>query len=224
MWPKIRAGLAVGLGILLLGLVIFSVTRPKPAIGSVWHEGMTLGDKEKARNHFIVYMDIFCPFCDSFSRAWLDNKEEFMRTYIDSNEVFLEYRLAALLAGIMPNSERGGESGYCAADQGEFWAWYTNLLAKLWEDYQSRGVNIPVLGDDYYIDAARDTDIDIDKFTACLENNEMLVELNRRTADTQRNITGGVPYFVFNDFVSSGFEGGWNAVKTMFKAGGAVVE
>jgi predicted DsbA family dithiol-disulfide isomerase len=60
-----------------------------------------------------------------------------------------------------------------------------------------------------------------DDFAACLGDHKTLAELNQNTARAAQMLPSGVPYFVFNDFTGSGFEGDWARVKVMFEAGGA---
>ena len=76
---------------LLLSLIIYNAT--KPVDYTPWNEAMTLGNKETAKHHFIMYTDIFCPYCDKFSNALRANAEEFQKTYLEDNNVFFEIRI-----------------------------------------------------------------------------------------------------------------------------------
>jgi protein-disulfide isomerase len=227
---KIKVILFVALGVLVVGLVIYNASLPpKPTDFSqkAWHEAMTLGNAS-AENHFIVYTDIFCPYCDNFSRAWADNEEEFRRDYIDNNKIYLEYRLTDIISDHSPNAERGGEGGYCAAKQGAFWEYYRTMLDKLQKDYHSKGIGvsktspkIPELDDAYFVEPAKAVArLDVAQFESCMNSHETLPELKQNTAKAGAVVNGSVPYFVFNDFVTSGFGGDWATVKMMFKAGG----
>ncbi|MDR2336661.1 MAG: DsbA family protein [Candidatus Nomurabacteria bacterium] len=233
MREKIKVILFITLSTLVVGLIIYNASMPKkPADFSkkAWHEAMTLG-KADAENHFIVYTDIFCPYCDDFSRAWAEHESEFKSDYIESGKVYLEYRLTDIISDHSPNAERGGEGGYCAATQGTFWEYYHEMLKKLQEDYHSKGIGvsktspkIPELDDDYFVEPARAVaeyaTLDVGKFESCMKNHEALPELKQNTTKASAVVNGSVPYFVFNDFVSSGFGGDYATVKMMFKAGG----
>jgi protein-disulfide isomerase len=228
MWSRLKTIILVLLGAGIVGLIIVNavVTKPTPSY-TVWSEAMTMGNKE-AEHHFTVYTDIYCPYCDNYSRALEENLDEFQRDYIDSGKVFYEIRLTDMIADHSPNSERGGESGYCAADQNKFWDYYHGILSQLKDDYHSKGIGtsktspeIPKLDDDYYIDVARKVDgLDVAAFTDCLTDHKMLDTLNQNTTKAAQTISSGLPYFVFDEWTSSGFEGDWKTIKSMFRAGG----
>jgi protein-disulfide isomerase len=234
MKSGIKAILFIALGVFVVGLVIYNAANPnKSSSGAkAWNEAMTLGNAE-AENHFIVYTDIFCPYCDEFSRAWSEREDEFRQEYLDNNKVYFEYRLSDIISDHSPNAERGGEGGYCAAAQNAFWPYYHEMLKKLKEDYHSKGIGvsktspkIPELEKAYFVDPAKTAasyaELDVEKFETCMNEHEMLPELKKNTARASAIVGGGIPYFVFNDFVSSGFGGGdWATVKMMLKAGGA---
>jgi protein-disulfide isomerase len=227
MKEKIKVILAIGLGVLVVGLVVYNATLPKKAEDTggakAWNAAMAKGNPE-AKNHFIVYTDIFCPYCDNFSRAIMDNAVEFEENYLTNDAVYYELRLTDIISDHSVNSERAGEAGYCAAKQGKFWQFYEGILAKLWEDYHSKGIGtsktspkIPELDDEYYLVGEG---LDMEVLSGCLEGHETLKELKNNTTKASAVVKGSVPYFIFNDFVSSGFGGDWATVKMMFKAGG----
>jgi protein-disulfide isomerase len=209
----------------VVALVVFNSSRQPEVEKEVWVEQMTLGQSD-AQNHFIVYTDMMCPYCDNFSRVIIDKMDELRRDYLDTGKIYLEYRMTDIIADHSVNSERAGEAAYCAATVGEFWSWYGGSLEKLWEDYHSKGIGtsktapkIPLLADEYWTEKLGDIDMG-DDFAKCMEDHSSLAELNRNTARAAKILPNGVPYFVFNDFTSSGFEGDWARVKAMFQAGG----
>lgn len=229
MWSKARTIVFISLAVIIIGLFIVNaiVTKPDKSYGA-WSSAMTMGNTDADR-HFIVYTDIFCPYCDNYSRVVEDNFDEFKRDYIDTNQVFYEIRLTDMISDHSVNSEMGGESGYCAADQGQFWDYYHVILAQLKVDYHDKGIGvsktspeIPKLDDEYFYRAARKiSGIDIGKFETCLNNHEKLAELNQNTQKASKAAVQGLPYFVFGDWSGSGFDGNWKTVKSMFSAGGA---
>jgi hypothetical protein len=224
----VRTIIFVGVAVLILGALVVNAIVTKPPM-DVWNENMTMGDKDAAK-HFVVYTDMFCPYCDKFSQLIAKNAKEFKKDYLDSKEVYFELRLTDMLKDSHSvNSERGGEAGYCAAAQGrdQFWNYYHAMLDKLDKDYHDKGIGvsktspeIPKLGDDYYFTAADTAGIDRGKLESCMKKNETLSELNANTAKIPAGASG-LPYFVFSGWTSSGFDGDWSTVKSMFKAGGA---
>ena len=127
---------------LLLSLIIYNAT--KPVDYTPWNEAMTLGDKETAKHHFIMYTDIFCPYCDKFSDAVQANMEDFNKHYIEDENVYFEIRMTDMnyKSGHSNNSKPGGEAAYCAADQGKFWEFYHEALSTLYEDFHSKGIGV----------------------------------------------------------------------------------
>lgn len=215
---KVKAILAVAAVGFIVALVIFNASRPIEADPTVWNTEMTKGT-EGTGKHYIMYTDIFCPYCDKFSNALTANKADFEANYIDNGKIFYEMRITHInyLSGHSDNSKPGGESAYCAAKQQKFWPYYESILAKLYQDYHSKGIGVsktsekmPNLDVSYFYQAAETAELDLDSFKTCMENHETLAELEKNTTRAQKQIESGVPYFVFGDFKFSGFDGNWN--------------
>ncbi|MDR1300532.1 MAG: DsbA family protein [Candidatus Nomurabacteria bacterium] len=225
MENKTRTIILIVIALLFIGVVIFGMTKKDSPQGEViaWNDNMTMGSRDAA-HHFIVYTDVFCPYCDNFSRVLEENTEALQEEYLDTGDVFLEYRMTDMISDHSENSTRGGEAAYCAAEQGKFWEFYEAILAKLWDDYHSKGIGtsktspeIPKLDDEYYISAS--DEVDKDALKTCLDEHQTLETLKSNTRKASRLVNGGVPYFAFDGWTGSGFEGNWSTVKAMFAAG-----
>ena len=220
MQKAIRIGVLVLVIGFLGALIIFNSINPAPVDMAVWNDQMAKGNKETAKHHFIMYTDIFCPYCDKFSDAVAANMEHFEKHYIEENNVLFEIRVTDVNYenGHSTNSRPAGEAAYCAAKQGDFWSYYYALLAKVYKDYHSRGIGvdrysekIPTLGMNYFYDIADDLEsIDREKLVSCMENDETVAELDKNTKEAQKKINGGVPRFFFDKFTADGFAGTWN--------------
>ena len=235
MQKAIRVGILVLVIGFLGALVIFNSINPTPIDMTVWNEQMTKGDKETAKHHFIMYTDIFCPYCDKFSDAVAANLDHFENHYIKDNNILFEIRVTDVnyVNGHSQNSRPAGLAAYCAAKQGDFWSYYYALLAKIYNDYHSRGIGvdrtsekIPTLEMSYFYDITDNLEsIDREKFTTCMENNETAAELDKNTKEAQKKINGGVPRFFFDKYTADGFAGNWNTtsdyeqVKLLMDAG-----
>jgi protein-disulfide isomerase len=212
--------------VVLLVVALFIYNAPKAnkkANNKAWNTAMTKGNPENP-NHFIEYTDMFCPYCAKFNRAL---GKDFEKDYIDNDKVFFELRLTDIIAEHSVNSTRGGETGYCAARQAKFWPYYDAILAKLKTDYHDKGIGvsktspkIPKLEDAYFLAAARTAKLDVEQLETCLATGEGLQELRANTTKAAQKLPSGVPFFVLNDYYSSGFEGDYNTIKLMLKAGG----
>lgn len=235
MQKAIRVGLLVLIIGFLGALIIFNAINPAPVDMTVWNEQMTKGDKDTAKHHFIMYTDVFCPYCDKFSDAVAANMEDFDKNYIEDKNILFEIRVTDMnyVNGHSTNSRPGGEAVYCAAKQGDFWSYYYALLAKIYKDYHSRGIGvdrdsekIPTLSMDYFYDIADGIDtLDREKLVSCMENDETVKELDDNTTKAKSKVNGGVPRFVFDKYVADGFLGNWNTdndykqVKLLMDAG-----
>ena len=218
----------------IFGLFVYNALNGTSFEGSAWNEQMTLGDASTAKHHYVMYTDIFCPYCDKFSDAVAAHKDEFMTDYIEDKKIYFEIRVTDMnyLAGHSNNSKPAGEGAYCAAKQEKFWDYYYALLGQIYKDYHSKGIGIdrnseriPDLEMDYFYKVAKNTDLDYDSFVSCMENHETEEELNKNTQRAGNIVGGGVPYFTFDKFVTSGFAGNFDAdkdyeqVKLMMEAG-----
>ena len=220
MQKAIRVGLLVLIIGFLGALIIFNAVNPAPVDMTVWNEQMTKGDKDTAKHHFIMYTDVFCPYCDKFSDAVAANMEDFDKNYVEDKNILFEIRVTDMnyVNGHSTNSRPGGEAVYCAAKQGDFWSYYYALLAKIYKDYHSRGIGvdrdsekIPTLSMDYFYDIADNIDtLDREKLVSCMENDETVKELDDNTTKAKSKVNGGVPRFVFDKYIADGFLGNWN--------------
>ena len=220
MQKAIRVGILVAVIVFLGALVVFNTVNPTPPDMTVWNEQMTKGDAATAKHHFIMYTDIFCPYCDKFSDAVAANMEHFDQHYIIDKNILFEIRVTDVNYenGHSENSRPAAVAAYCAAKQGDFWTYYYSLLANIYEDYHSRGIGvdrnsekIPALELSYFYNIANDIEsLNYEQMKQCVENNETLDEVVKNTAEAQKKINGGVPRFVFDKYTADGFAGNWN--------------
>lgn len=197
---------------------------------TVWHKEMLLGD-ENAKNHFVEYSDIMCPWCAKFSTQIKNHLAELKQKYLDTNEVSLEFRLTDYLTTDddskgADNSTRAGERVYCALHQNKFWEFYESLIAKLNEDYYDKGIGyhggpqVPVLADEYYNAIAQNVGLDMDGFKKCIDDKVGYDDIKQSTQSAAYD-TGnkGLPFFRFNKYTNSGFDGNWETIEKMLEAG-----
>ncbi len=218
----------------LISLMVYNSLHPTKEDFTPWNEGMTLGDKDTAKYHYIMYTDISCPYCSKFSYAVAQHDEEFKRDYIEGQNIYFEIRLTDMNYenGHSDNSRPAAEGAYCAARQGKFWDYYHEILNQLYEDYHSKGIGvdrtskpIPILEEEYFYRVARHAELDQDDFKTCFENHETADELDKNTQLAYSKTGGGVPHFVFNNVPMDGFAGvfdaetDWKQAKLMLDSG-----
>lgn len=225
------------LAIIAVGLVVAvfvwnAVTDDKDVDFTVWNEQMTMGNKT-AENHFIEYTDAMCPYCTFFTLALHDNEADFKRDYLDTDKIYFELRLADILVDKNDNSHRANTASYCAAEGGNFWGFYVALQDYLNETYwqyvdwskvknSNEKSDMEIIDDQVYLDLASNyAGLDSDEMLDCMDNSKDVQSKLASATTKASTVVTGVPYFVFNNYKSSGFAGDYTTIKQMFKAGGA---
>lgn len=219
----------VGL-IAIVVVVIAAITtsmNTKPSNSDrVWDEQTTVGNID-AKNYFIIYSDIMCPYCVAFENAIFENEEAFEK-YIEKNDILVEVRLSDFLyefGETRPiNSRYSAEATYCAKKENRFWDYYKLAITTVWNNYfrdsgKSAFSEMNKLDKDYWINLGKQIGLSED-FENCVKNDEPLKEIIANAEKTSK-LVNGMPYFKFNNYVSSGFSlsWGWDYVQMYFQAG-----
>lgn len=210
----------------IVAAMVASFNQKVPNSEKIWDEATTLGNVD-AKNYFVIYSDIVCPYCVAFENAMIEHKEDLM-SYIEKNDVLLEVRVSDFLyeyGQSNPAASRySAEAVFCAKNEGKFWDYYDHIITTVWDDYfVAQGKNalsaLDKEGKDYWVKLGKDVGLS-DTFEKCVKNNETLDEVKETAAKTVKNING-MPYFKFNDYVASGFDlsWGWDYVQMYFDSG-----
>ena len=210
----------VAIVVVIIAAMVASFNQKPSNADMIWDEQMTLGNKE-AKNYFIIYSDVVCPYCVAFENAIMENKEDFER-YIRDNDVLIEVRLADFLyshgvAGAIA-SRYSAEAVYCAKNEGKFWDYYDKAITTVWKDYfsgsgKSALSKLNASGKEYWITIGKSVGLGED-FEKCVNEDEPIDEITKVSDKMARNIDG-LPYFKFNKYISSGFD----YVKMYFDSG-----
>lgn len=219
------------IGIIAIIVVIFSTIivslNAKPSNAEkVWDEKMTIGNME-AKNYFIIYSDLICPYCVAFENAIVEHEEEFQK-YIKENDILVEIRLSDFLyeyGEANPINSRYSAIGtYCAKNEDKFWDYYNLAVSSVWNDFfkdqgKSAFSKMANLDKDYWIKIGKKVGLG-DTFENCVKNEEPLKEIVENAKKTSK-LANGMPYFKLNNYTSSGFDlsWGWEYVQMYFKAG-----
>ncbi len=223
----VRIGAIVAVIVCFVGLFIASLGSLNPSVADqVWNKEMTVGNLE-AKNYYIMYTDLMCPYCDVFSREVMNHWDEFTQ-YLSDNDILFEIRLTDALYSSVDSqySRNAAEAAYCAKRENKFWEFYHGALTALWQDYHSKGIginktapSISKMPDDYWLKIGHKEGLG-ETFDNCVENHESVEELEKTTARAMQ-VTEGMPSFKFNNFTTSGFSDtwDWNYVKRYLDAG-----
>ena len=107
--------------------------------GEPWQSAMSQGS-HTAPNVFVDYTDYFCSFCAQVEAA--TNTADFQQQYIKSGKLRYEHRIVAVLKDIVPNTERGAEAAFCAADQHKYWEYTHHIVPRIKADYFDKGIGV----------------------------------------------------------------------------------
>ncbi len=187
---------------------------------------MTAGSLD-AKNYFIIYSDLMCPYCIAFENAIVENETAFEQ-YLADNDILLEVRLSDFLyeygEARAINSRYSAEAVYCARDAGKFWDYYNLAITTVWNDYfkDSGKAAFSVLNakdKSYWIKLGKEIGLGED-FENCVETDAPLAEIKKNAEKTSK-LASGMPYFKFNNYTTSGFDPswGWEYVLMYFEAG-----
>lgn len=208
-----------GIVALFITLVAIGSSGPVDHSKTVWDQNTTIGNLD-ARNYYIYYTDLACPYCSVFSREIMFNKDEFENDYIKGKDILFEVRVTDTLYEYSDSraqmSRDSAEAVYCAKDEGKFWDYYYAALRKLWDDYHSKGIGVskmsePItdLPNDYWLNIGKSVGLG-EKFESCLLGHEMVARVREDTARAWKQMQGGLPYFNFGNFTTSGFSDTWD--------------
>ena len=218
-------GVVAVIGILVAAIVA-SMNQGSSNAEKVWDKDMTVGNMD-AKNYFIIYSDLACPYCVAFENAIIEHEEQFKK-YIETNDILVEIRLSDFLYEYGQSqpieSLYGAEGAYCAKREGRFWEYYDLAITKVWKEYfeqSGKGAfsEFNKLGKDYWIEMGEEIGLSPD-FEQCVQNDETRPEIEK-VAEKSSKLINGMPYFKFNKYISSGFDlsWGWDYVLMYFDAG-----
>ena len=214
----------VVIGVIILVFLALALTSaPKNQdLNSIRDERTILGDKN-AKNHYVMVTDVMCPYCTVFSRLTIENQDKFEK-YLKDHDIVFELRVTDFLSE--NNMDRYGfsrmsaEAVACATEQNRFWDYYHQVIRRLWQDYQSKGIgsskNAPAIKDltpEYWQSIAKEVHLD-PSFNECLSEHKMLDKVKQNTAEATtfmgRYNLGGMPSFKFGSFATFGFDTSWD--------------
>ncbi len=221
---SIIGGIAVAI-LIVVAIIVSTTTKPSNS-DKVWDEAMTIGNPD-AKNYFIIYSDLVCPYCLAFENAIVEHEEEFQE-YIKDNDILVEVRLSDFLyeygESNPEHSRHSAIATYCAKNEGKFWDYYNLAVTTVWNDFFSGAgkagfAELNKNNPEYWTKIGEQIGLG-DEFKSCIENQTPLAEIKENAAKSAK-LANGMPYFKFNKFTSSGFDlaGDWQDVLMFFQAG-----
>lgn len=127
----------------------------------------------------VEFSDFRCPYC---GRHYENTLNPLLENYGD--HIRYVYRHFAALG---PESVTAAIASECANEQGKFWEFHDKFFT-----------NQPMLGRDFYLATASEFDLDVEQFTACLDESRYLTQVSNDGIDGQLNGVNGTPGFFIN--------------------------
>lgn len=211
--------------ILLFTAFIFSSTKQSSVADQIWDTRTTMGNTD-AKNYYVLYTDMMCPYCAVLAQTIMHNEEEFEK-YLADNDVLWEVRLTDYLyegSGIEA-SRPAAEAAFCAKNEDKFWDFYHAAMEQMYQDYQSKGIGVSKtspqiknLPDDYWEKIGASVGLG-ESFVDCMDNHDTVAEIEDNTMKAAK-VTEGIPYIYYNGQAGS-IDGtnGWKTVKYYLDSG-----
>ncbi|WED22929.1 DsbA family protein [Vibrio sp. JC009] len=138
----------------------------------------------------IEYTDPQCPFCSYYMKRPFT---EIKKRYIDTGKI--QYRYHHTPLSFHKDAFLASEANYCASEQGAYASYHKLLL----NDTQKQGK-------EYLIEYAKQTDLDMDKFTRCLDSHKFRDQVAREKALIDQVTPITYPFFVIGHYDSGEFQ------------------
>ena len=218
-------GVVAVIAVIIMAIIASINTKPSNA-EMVWDKDTTIGNLD-AKNYYIIYSDLVCPYCLAFENAIIEHEDEF-KQYLEDNDILVEVRLSDFLYEYGESnpihSRYSALATYCAKNEGKFWEYYDKAVTTVWHDFfESSGkagfTALNQQDQSYWTKIGEKIGLG-DEFKTCIKDQTPLAEIEE-SASKSTKLISGMPYYKFNKFVSSGFDlaGGWDDVLMFLDAG-----
>lgn len=212
--------------IVVIAAIVASMNAKPSNSDKLWDARMSIGNPD-AKNYFIIYSDLVCPYCVAFENAIVEHEEDFKK-YIEQNDILVEIRLSDFLyeyGETHPEHSRySAIATYCARNEDKFWDYYNLAITTVWDDFfkdtgKSGFSKMSSYGQEYWTAIGKKAGLG-EEFESCVKDQTPIKEIEENAAKSAK-LASGMPYFKFNKFVSSGFDlaSDWQDVLMYFQAG-----
>jgi protein-disulfide isomerase len=166
--------------------------QPTPTIMDfVLSDARHFQGNEAANVTVIEFSDFNCGFCGKFFSETLD---QLRADYVDTGKVRFAYKHFAILG---PDSTRAAEASECASEQDKFWVYHDSV-------FYNRVSGRADLSAQSLIAQAANLELDMDRFSECLESGKYTNQINQEALSVQSMGVKGTPAFLINGVFISG--------------------
>lgn len=145
---------------------------------------LAVGDLE-APVTIVVFSDFQCPYC----ALWNDETLPELQGYVDEGDLRIEWRDVAVFG---EDSQRAAMAAYAAGMQGK----YVEFASSLFDGGEAPSPS--ALKEDNLLALAKDLDLDIDRFTADLDSDEVRDGVERNFDEAHDLGVFSTPMFLIN--------------------------
>jgi protein-disulfide isomerase len=178
----------ITLGAIILGagliaaVLIYSGISANQQFGSRYMaQDNAMGDPD-APIKIVEYSDYHCGHCGAFA---METEPLLVKDYIENGIVYFVYRsVSGMIGG--PESALAAEASYCAGEQNMFWEMHDLIFA-----HQTSPFN-----EDNLLQWAKTAGVDLDQYTACMENDTFVSRVEQDEADATAAGVSGTPSFI----------------------------
>ncbi len=148
-----------------------------------------MGDP-KAKVTVIEYADYQCPFC---ARFFTDAEPALISQYVQTGKVKFIFRNFPFLEQYKPGDTESTDAAMaaeCSRDQGKFWQYHDQLFATEHIDAKENSGN---LNRSLFLSIAKNLNMDIASFTACLDSKKYAGKIKNDLSGGQAAGVNGTP-------------------------------
>ncbi|HEX6996443.1 MAG TPA: DsbA family protein [Gammaproteobacteria bacterium] len=156
-----------------------AVSPPRPSTLTIPISGRPSLGEESAPVVMAAFVDYQCPYCRAFATTTL---KEIERAYVASGDV--RFVLIDMPLPIHSDAQTAAEAAHCAGSQGRYWEMHDRLFA-----------NGASLGMDALLGHAREMGLDMQDFSACLQEGRHRAYVADSLAEANRLGITGTPTF-----------------------------
>lgn len=184
----------VAVGLIILVVLIYLVTRPTPlavknvsttqpagASGTAWG-----GSKDQAKVLIVEYSDFQCPFCGRHALTTLPALAE---RYGNNPNVRYEFHPYAFIG---PESKDAASAALCAAEQEKFWPLHDTIFAN------QNGENAGTFSKANLKKIAEAVGLDMGAFNDCFDSGRLMKDVNNYLTEAQKLGVQSTPTFYIN--------------------------
>ncbi len=217
---RLYIGLAVGISLAVITLVLVLIFWPKPTKAPTAETMQTSSNTETsqvtalvsstpkliigspdAKVTIIEYGDFKCPLCGRFYR---ETEPQIKKEYVDTGKINIEYRPLPIIA---KDSTVAALGAYCAADQNKFELYHNAVFDYIYKNHYSKSLkdeDADIFTLDRLNQIATEQGLDSAVFNACMTSNKYSSAIDASEAAAKKDGVSSTPTVIIGTQKISG--------------------